>query len=140
MPDRVKETCEACFDAHEDDCSGFARAVAAQLGVTLNGLANDIVDTIRDSPGWTVLDDGGAAEQSAAAGKLVVVGLRGDEQANPNPHGHVAVVVAGLPLAHGAYPFAYWGRLGGGGRENTTINFAWNADDRDNVTYAARDL
>ena len=143
MPDRVQDACEACFAAHADDCSGFARAVAQQLGVPLNGLANDIVDTISNSPQWTVLDDGVAAAQQAAAGKLVIGGLRGDEQANPDPHGHVVVVVAtppGQQLARGEYPFAYWGRLGGGGKENETINWAWTEADRDNVTYAAHDI
>lgn len=140
MSDQVKDACGACFGEHENDCSGFARAVAQQLGVTLNGLANDIVDTIRSSPEWTRLADGIAAEQSAAAGKLVIGGLRGDEQANPDPHGHVVVVVAGQPLAHDEYPFAYWGRLGGGGKKDTTVNFAWREADRDNVTYAAHDI
>jgi hypothetical protein len=53
------------------------------------------------------------------------------------------VVVATAPgqsLAHGRYPFAYWGRLGGVGKENATINFAWRAEDRDNVSYAAHDI
>ena len=65
----------------------------------------------------------GAAE-SAAAGKLVIGGLKGSEQTNPDPHGHVVIVVAG-PLAHDAYPSAYWGRLGGGGAKDKTINWAW---------------
>lgn len=139
MPDRVKQTCEACFAAHANDCSGFARAVAQQLGVPLDGLANDIVDTISDSPQWTVLDDGVEAAQNAAAGKLVIGGLRGDDQTHPDPHGHIVVVVAG-PLAQEKYPSAYWGRLGGGGMRDQTINWAWRAEDRDNVTYAAHDI
>jgi hypothetical protein len=53
MADRVKEAGEACFDAHASDCSGFVRAVASQLGVQLHGLANEIVDTIRDGDDWT---------------------------------------------------------------------------------------
>ena len=143
MPDPVKDACEACFAANANDCSGFARAVAGQLGVTLTGLANDIVDTLRGGEEWTQLDDGVAAAQQAAAGKLVIGGLRGDEPANPGPHGHVVVVVAtlaGQQLAYGKYPFAYWGRLGGGGAEDQTVNWAWKAADRDNVTYAAHDV
>jgi hypothetical protein len=140
MADRVTDACEARFSANANDCNAFARAVATQVAVTLSGVANEIVDAIRNSPQWTVLQDGIEAEQQAAAGKLVIGGLRGDEQANPNPHGHVVVVVAGQPLAHGRYPFAYWGRLGGGGKKNETVNFAWREADRDNVTYAAHDL
>ena len=143
MPDRVRDACEQNFAAHSGDCSGFARAVAQQLGITLTGLANDIVDTIRAGAPWTVLANGIAAAQAAANGKFVIGGLRGDEQANPDPHGHVVVVVATLPgqtLAHGKYPFAYWGKLGGTGAQDQTINWAWNEQDRDNVTYAAQDI
>jgi hypothetical protein len=143
MPDQVKDACDANFDAHSGDCSGFAKAVAGQLGVTLTGQADDIVDTIRTDPKWTRLADGVAAAAAAVAGQLVIGGLRGEEQANPDPHGHVVVVVATAPgqsLAHGRYPFAYWGRLGGVGKENATINFAWRPEDRDNVSYAAHHI
>jgi len=88
---------------------------------------------------WVALADGPAALASAQAGKLVVAGLRGDEQASPNPHGHVVVVVDG-PLDRNMYPSAYWGQLGGAGAECKTINWAWTVQDRDKVTYAAHDL
>ncbi|SRR5260221_10437419 len=140
MPDAVKDACEACFAANANDCSGFARAVASQVGVTLTGLANDIVDTLRGGGEWTQLDDGVAASQQATAGKLVIGGLKGSEQTHPDPHGHGVVVVAGEPLAHGKYPFAHWGRLGGGGMKDQTVNWAWRQEDRDNVTYAAHDI
>jgi hypothetical protein len=143
MPDPVRDACEANFAAHSGDCSGFARAVATQLGVTLTGLANDIVDTLRGGGAWTALADGIAASQQAAAGKLVVGGLKGSEQASPDPHGHVVVVVQlteGQQLAHGKYPYAYWAKLGGVGDKDQTVNWAWNEQDRDNVTYAAHDL
>jgi hypothetical protein len=139
MPDRVTAACEACFDANAGDCSGFARAVANAVGVPLVGLANAIVDTLRAGGDWTALPDGPTAAASAAAGKLVIAGLKGSEQTNPDPHGHVVVVVAG-PLAQGKYPSAYWGRLGGGGQEDETINYAWRAGDRDRVTYAEHDI
>jgi hypothetical protein len=137
MADRVKEACEACFEAHANDCSGFARAVGGQLGVPLHGLANDIVNTIRGGNGWTPLRNGAAAAESAAAGKLVIGGLKGSEQIHPDAHGHVVVVVTGpLDPTHNAYPKAYWGRLGGGGAEDQWTNFAWRAGDRDRVSYA----
>ena len=135
MTDRVKETCEACFDEHSTDCSGFACAGSNKLAVPLHGLANQLVDTIRGGNGWRPLRDGRAAAKSAAAGKLVIGGLKGSEQANPDPHGHVVVVVAG-PLARDTYPSAYWGRLGGGGAEDQTVNWAWRTQDRDRVSYA----
>src|SRR5690348_11183579 len=111
MSDRVKDACDDCFTANADDCSGFVRAVGSRLGATLTGPANQIVDTIRDNAKWTVLTDGIKAAAEAAAGRLVIGGLKGNEQTHPDVHGHVVVVVAGQPLAHGKYPFAYWGRL-----------------------------
>ena len=72
---------------------------------------------------------------SAGAGKFVVAGLRGDEQFEHSNHGHVVVVATG-PLAHGRYPSAYWGRLGGDGAKFETVNWAWTEHDRDRVTYA----
>lgn len=133
--DRVREACEACFKAHQGDCSGFARAVATTLDVPLQGNADQIVQTIRGGQGWTLLPNGVAAAQSAKAGKLVIGGLKGSEQAHPNPHGHVVVVVDG-PLAHNAYPSAYWGSLGGKSGNHDTTNDAWIAQDRDRVSYA----
>jgi hypothetical protein len=83
MPDRVRDACEAYFEAIRGDSSGFVRAVAASLGIELTGSADDIVQTIRNGGAWTRLHDGMAAAQSAAAGKFVVVGLLGSEQAPP---------------------------------------------------------
>jgi len=141
MADRVKEACEACFNAHANDCSGFARAVSSQLGVQLHGLADDIVNTIRDGNDWRPLRNGIGAAESAAAGKLVIGGLKGSEQSNPDPHGHVVVVVAGpLDPTHEAYPKAYWGKLGGSGTKNQWTNWAWRAEDRDRVSFAEHDI
>jgi hypothetical protein len=139
MPDRVIAACKACYAANKGDCSGFARAVAAQVGVPLVGIADEIVDTLRTSAEWTPLANGIAAAQSAKDGKLVMAGLKGAEQAVPNAHGHIVVVVDG-PLAHDAYPTAYWGSLGGQPGNNQTLNWAWTAADRDHVSYAEQAL
>src|SRR5262245_66436702 len=136
---RVRQVCETQWDAHKGDCSGFAKAVAVALGVALLGTANEIADRLSAGAGWVVLGDGIAAAQAAREGKLVVAGLRGDQQHNVSTHGHVVVVVDGV-LAHGKYPPAYWGKLGGVGEKDTTLNFAWNALDRDRITYAQHDL
>ena len=139
MGDRVQQACEQEWPQHKDDCSGFVRAVGARLGVAIIGLANEIVDAIRKGGPWRKLSDGAAADASAAAGKLVLAGLRGDEQFEHSNHGHIVVVVHG-PLARDRYPSAYWGLLGGTGARFQTINWAWTEHDRDRVTYAEHDL
>lgn len=139
MPVTVEDACKANYAAHANDCSGFVRAVGAAVGVTITGLANDITMALRAGGAWRALADGVAARDSARAGKLVVGGLRGDEQFNHSNHGHVVVVVDG-PLAHDRYPTAYWGSLAGSPAQHQTINWAWDAHDRDRVTYAEHDV
>jgi len=126
---RIKDLCEKHWAAHQRDCSGFAKAVAAELGVELVGQANDIVLQIQKAP-WKVLASGAAARSEAAAGQFVIGGLRAQ------PNGHVVIVVPG-PLSHNKYPTAYWGSIAGVGKKNTTINWSWNKADRDRVIYAA---
>ena len=133
--EEIINACESNWDAHKDDCSGFVKAVAARLEVPLKGMANDIVNAT-SMPPWSRLADGVEAARSAAAGRFVVAGLKGGDQAAPSQHGHVVVVVKG-DLAHEKYPTAYWGRLGAVGSKAQTINFAWNSQDRDKVVYAA---
>jgi hypothetical protein len=125
--DAVVAACKANWEAHKSDCSGFAKAVATDIGVSLSGMANDIVDEIQQLP-WTTTMDGVEAAKQAEAGLFVIGGLKEEG------HGHVVVITPG-PLNRDKYPTAYWGRLGSVGMENTTINWAWNAEDRDNVIY-----
>jgi hypothetical protein len=134
----IIDACEAEWEAHKSDCSGFARAVAARLGVTLTGLANDIVGEIAAAP-WSPIADGPTAAAQAAEGRLVIAGLRGSDQGASDAHGHIVVVVQG-PLAHGLYPTAYWGQLGSVGRKSMTLNWAWRAADRDRLIYGAIDV
>jgi hypothetical protein len=131
----IVNACEAEWEAHKADCSGFVKAVAARLQIRLQGLANDIVAEISQPP-WLHLADGIQAEKAAADGRFVIAGMRGSDQAAPAEHGHVVVVVKG-ELAHDRYPPAYWGRLGSVGSKNQTLNFAWNRQDRDRIIYAA---
>ena len=137
-PQDIIAACEAEWDAHKSDCSGFAKAVASRFGVALTGLANDIVDAIKTAP-WSPLGDGVAAAASAGTGALVLAGMKGSDQTVPNPHGHLVVVVTG-DLAHGLYPTAYWGQLGGVGKKATTLNWAWREGDRDRLVYATIDV
>lgn len=123
---KIVNACELHWTEHQGNCSGFVKAVAAELGVVLSGQANDIVKHI--SANWWSIESGIEARNWAEAGYLVVGGL----EAQPN--GHVVIVVPG-PLAHGKYPTAYWGRLGSSGKKNTTINYSWNSSTRDKVIY-----
>jgi hypothetical protein len=132
----VRAACEAEWDAHKSDCSGFVIAVAARLSAVIQGDANAIAQALGAGGVWQKLADGVAAAAAAQAGKFVVGGLVGSAQAVPDAHGHVVVVVDG-PLNRGKYPSAYWGRLGGVGAKDQTINWAWTAADRDKVIYAA---
>jgi hypothetical protein len=134
--DEIIKVCEEKFDANQDDCNRFVKAVASAFGITLTGNADAITDEIQGA-GWTRLADGGAAAESAAAGNLVIGGLKGADLTSPEAHGHVVVVVKG-ELNRGKYPSAYWGRLGGGGKKNTTINWSWRSTDRDKVKYGTK--
>jgi len=133
----VIAACEAEWEAHKADCSGFVVAVGARLSAVIQGDANTIAQSLSAGGVWQKLADGVAAAAAAQAGKFVVGGLAGAQQAVPDAHGHVVVVVDGQPLNRNKYPFAYWGRLGGVGAKDQTINWAWSAADRDKVIYAA---
>jgi len=138
--DRIKQCCDRLLKipANAADCSGFAKAVGSEFGVTLTGQANDIVDQLTSANGWTELgsdDQAGKRAAAAAAKGEFVIGAR-KEAGN----GHVVVVVEGSPLAHGKYPFAYWGKLNDPANAgfDKTVNWAWDQASRDSVTYASR--
>jgi len=145
-PQRIIEICEANWEAHKSDCSGFVKAVTGTLGVTTFGptdSADSIVDKLAAAGDWTDLSPGSGkdAKAQADAGSLVIAGLKGADQAQPAANGHVVVVVTGpLDPTHAAYPTAYWGRLGGVGAKAETVNYAWRVADRDRVAYFAKSL
>lgn len=134
--DDIKTFCENEWEANKSNCSGFVKAVATDLGITLTGQADDIVDQIQGA-GWTSIADGVQAKTKAEEGWLVVAGQKGADHVPPATNGHVVVVVSGQ-LASGKYPTAYWGTLGAVGKKDTTLNFAWNKESRDNLVYAGR--
>jgi hypothetical protein len=135
--DKIKDSCERLLPANAADCSGFAKAVCSEFGVTLSGQANDIVDQLTTANGWTELGNDAAAGKKAAdsaARNLLVVGARKE-----TGNGHVVVVVQGQPHL-GKYPHAYWGKLNDPDNAgyDKTVNWAWNSAARDSVTYASR--
>lgn len=131
--------CQRNLLPHANNCSGFVRAVANDCGVLLLGDANFIVDQLKSSS--RVLVDGVQASRAAAAGDLVIGGVKS------TGHGHVVVVVDG-PLNRGKYPYCFWGQyrgltvLGqthnvGFSRGHGTLNWAFGSDSRDKIVYAA---
>lgn len=138
--DRIIRTCERLLLTPENaaDCSRFAKAVALDFSITLTGQANDIVGQLTSANGWTELGSDGESGQRAALAAArgeFVIGAK--KEAN---NGHVVVVVKGSPLAHGKYPYAFWGKLNDPTNAgfNKTVNWAWDQTSRDSVTYASR--
>ncbi|MFL9875695.1 hypothetical protein [Paraburkholderia megapolitana] len=124
----IKTLCENHWDDWKGDCSGFLKAVAADLGLTLTGDANALVGTMSGAP-WSQLGtDKDKAVAYAGLGYLVVAGLKA------TPHGHVAIIMPGVSKP---YPLAYWGRYGGSGRKNTALNYSWSHKDLASVQYYA---
>lgn len=131
---RVVICCETHWLAHKSDCSGFVRAVANDLSISLAGNADEITEYLRNLPDQTT--DGATASHWAEQNKLVIAGLKGSDHLPRRQHGHVAIVVPG-ELAHQKYPIAYWGTLGSEGKKRTPLNWAWNHNDRDRIIFAA---
>jgi len=125
-PNKIVQACEKHFDQFIGDCSGFVKAVATELGLTLDGQANNIVDEILRPP-WSELQGNKEANANAALGWFVVAGLK------DMPHGHVVVIVPGS--TGDTYPTAYWGSLAGKSGKNKTINWAWKHVDLPNVVF-----
>lgn len=110
--EKVIDVCKSKWPGNKGSCNGFVNAVASELGVSLPGTADEILDSITKSgSGWAKLSDGVAAKAAAAQGKLVVAGLRSGDFQQTTAHGHVVVVVPG-PLNPGGWaPAAYWGSI-----------------------------
>jgi len=96
--------CQNLIKIYPNDCSGFARAVAAKCGVYLFGNANEILQFI--SGHSRRLPNGTLAREAASRGELVIGGL------TAAGHGHVVIVVKD-PTGHNQYPYAFWGQYHG---------------------------
>jgi len=144
-PQKVIDACNAAFTPiNKAHCNYFGKAVATALGDTTFGpsdLADDMVDDMQNSTDWKPLGDGVAAKNAADSGQLVIAGLRSGEHSPARTEGHIAVVLTG-PLANSKYPTAAWGGADPHNppQANSSINYAWNASDRDSVHYYARDI
>lgn len=135
----IINSCEQHWNNYKDDCSGFVKAVATDLGITLTGQADDIVNQIQ-SGNWSPINDPVEAEKQAENGYLVIAGIKAADYVPPQVNGHVVVVVSGglVPSGNGqSYPHGYWGQLHGIGKRNQSISYAFNAASIINVVYAA---
>jgi hypothetical protein len=130
----ILAACKKQFDLYSDDCSGFVRAVAKDLGYPLAGNANTLVDYFDKS--WTKIDRVRAVEL-VKAGTLVIAGLNSADHNPPRPNGHVVIVVDG-PLYHDKYPSVWGGSIAGPvarSKGTKSVGEVWNPKDRDAVRY-----
>jgi hypothetical protein len=134
--------CQRYIRTYPNDCAAFVRAVANDCGVFLTGDANTIVSYLNSG---RTLSSGPGAKAAAAAGDLVIAGVRAPG------HGHVVIIVDG-PLNTGRnagrYPYAFWGqyhgvRFGkvemnaGFTRGHGTLNYAFGDLALKSIVYAA---
>lgn len=127
-----------------DNCSGFVRIVAAELGFPIRGAeADDQLDYLEAN--WLRLKNGLHAAEVAAEGRLVVAGVKSSDYPPPRKHGHVVVIppirlglpVSGADLYRGAYPPAWGGDIGRRymSQGNLSVGQIFNQQVRDKVKY-----
>lgn len=140
----IIRACQKHWHLHAGDCSGFLKAVVAELRVkhsnlgSLSGQANDIHNAIQRSP-WTLISGTGregwmnAATLAVNQGYLVVGAWY-----NPDGNGHLAIVTGYSDES--ARALAYWGSLGGAGSQAGKVTESWGKDKIGSVIYAYQPL
>ena len=136
--DACKQAWEGSFlpgTPNKDNCSGFVKAVAAQLGIPLPATADADGIASAVAGAWKKVDSGEEAQRLAANGAFVLVLLKGKDHHPPRHHGHVGVVVAGELYRH-KYPMMWGGSIGNAQSEDDkSVGEVWNRADRDSVQY-----
>ena len=141
---RIIAACTKHWPGQTHNCSGFLKAVAAELNVTLTGQANQIYDQIRQRP-WIAIGTGSNATAvaglTAAEGNFVV----GASRASDN--GHVAIIVdylnafASYSPAERNKAVGFWGSMSSvGGKEYTKITESWGATTMEGAYFAYLDI
>jgi hypothetical protein len=124
----IKEACEKHWDSHIYNCSGFAKAVAIELGVMdYFGLANDLIARMSKKPWKSLGKSETEANKFIKDGYFVVAGFKEE------PNGHVVI----LTKTEKKYPIGYWGALKVGGKKNTTITQSFWPYQLQDVQYFA---
>lgn len=122
---------------NRDNCSGFVKAVARELGIPLpaTATADGIADAI--SANWTAVASGPEAARLATSGSFVLAVLKAADHSPARNNGHVAIVVSGA-LYKQKYPVVWGGSIGSAqSRGDKSVGEVWNRSDRDNVSYYA---
>lgn len=122
---------------NKNNCSGFVKAVAKEVGVPLpeTADANGIADLVKKK--WKNVKSGSEAAQLAGTGAFVLAVLKGSEHSPERSNGHVAIVVSGK-LYKNKYPAVWGGSIGGAQSQgDKTVGEVWNTRDRDSVEYYA---
>lgn len=119
---------------NKNNCSGFVKSVAQKLNVPLPSVqADGIVDSISKS--WTKINTGVEAANKAAAGFLVLAGLKASDHSKKASQGHIVIVISG-PLYRGKYPKCWGGSTGTAqSNGNKSVGEVWNTADRDRIAY-----
>jgi hypothetical protein len=143
MPDTcIVDKCKLAWDeefipgiANKNNCSGFVKAVAKKLGIPISATANADGIVAELAGAWSEVSTGAEAALKAAAGSLVIVGLKGADHKPARANGHVAIVVSGA-LYRNKYPLCWGGSIGGAQSAGTkSVGEIWNRNDRDSVKY-----
>ena len=132
--DRIAKACEKHWNAHQDNCSGFVRAVASEIGISIppeHKQANPIIEYISlwSTASWWEIGSPKKAGELAEEGYFVLACLKSE------PNGHVAVVTSGYKSSHRGDPRGYWGTYEGVGNKNATMNWSFGKKVMDKVTY-----
>lgn len=143
----VEASCKKLIDDHAQNCSGFIRAVAADLMIFIPGISGQADGQIEfqrlvGAPNGKALGTGQGAEAAAlrwaADGHLVIAGMTSSELEANRPgrtvsHGHVAIVMDGKGAT--GWPLGYWGQLGGTPGKRESLSTCFRRADRAQLSY-----
>lgn len=133
--EQIVAACRKHYTAFSRDCSGFVRAVTAELGYPVSGNADGIMNELANSPNTWQSITPEAAIAAVRAGALVIAGLKSHEHVPAASNGHVVIVVDG-PLYRGKYPRVWGGSIGDAqSRGDKSVGEVWRVSDRDSVRY-----
>lgn len=132
--EEIVAACRKWYSTYSNDCSGFVRAVTAELGHPVSGNANGIMNELATSSSWEKIDRAAAVE-AVKTGTLVIAGLKAADHHPARNNGHVVIVIDG-PLYRDTYPLVWGGSIGNAQSKGTkTVGEVWNKSDRDSVLY-----